>query len=596
MWADKESEKDYLNFGEVSQLAVDIIRAKDMLPVSIGIFGNWGAGKSSLLKLVENQLKENANDQIVIRFDAWLYQGFDDAKMALLEVIAVGLAKSIKDNEGLLKKAWNLVGKVNGIRLLGLAAEGAAFVAGIPTGGFLSRTINALGKASDGIQDQKEYEGLADTAGEIHKKAAEITKPEKKKSPLQQINSFRKEYGEILNELGKPLVIIIDNLDRCLPANAINTMEAIRLFLFLNNTAFIIAADEDMIRSSVASYFQGLSQRHQMDYLDKLIQIPIRVPKAGINEIRAYLFMLYAIDHGVSTEKLECLRVGLENALQQTWKEEPIARQDALNFMGEAANKNLAQAYDRADRISPLLATSPMIKGNPRIVKQLLNVVKMRSKIAQRRGIPLDEAMITKLVIFERCAGADATSSLYRLIDSENGKPEIFKELEDNSKKSFSKIAPETWNANEDTKAFIQEWMQLEPKLHELDLRPAVYLSRETMPIGARVTGLSVNGKECLEVLIKTENVSSPSAIKIIKKITAEEQIPIMEGLINHFRQITDWSRQPKGFAGGFLLAQMSPTAAKILESFISGPNLGKTRPPWLAVMLKDEQWAKGAQ
>ncbi|WP_258557282.1 hypothetical protein, partial [Serratia marcescens] len=42
MWSDKESSEDYLNFGEVSQLAVDVLATEGMLPVSIGIFGNWG--------------------------------------------------------------------------------------------------------------------------------------------------------------------------------------------------------------------------------------------------------------------------------------------------------------------------------------------------------------------------------------------------------------------------------------------------------------------------------------------------------------------------------------------------------------------------
>lgn len=46
LWSDTESVKDYLNFGEVSQLAVDILKADGMLPISIGVFGNWGAGKS----------------------------------------------------------------------------------------------------------------------------------------------------------------------------------------------------------------------------------------------------------------------------------------------------------------------------------------------------------------------------------------------------------------------------------------------------------------------------------------------------------------------------------------------------------------------
>ena len=57
MWSDKESDKDYLNFGEVSNLAVDILMDPDMLPVSVGIFGNWGAGKSSLLRLIEQEIE-----------------------------------------------------------------------------------------------------------------------------------------------------------------------------------------------------------------------------------------------------------------------------------------------------------------------------------------------------------------------------------------------------------------------------------------------------------------------------------------------------------------------------------------------------------
>lgn len=51
MWADVESNIDYLNFGEVSSLAVDILKSENMLPVSIGIFGNWGLENHHYLKL-----------------------------------------------------------------------------------------------------------------------------------------------------------------------------------------------------------------------------------------------------------------------------------------------------------------------------------------------------------------------------------------------------------------------------------------------------------------------------------------------------------------------------------------------------------------
>ena len=593
LWSDKESEHDYLNFGEVSQLAVDILTADSMLPVSIGVFGNWGAGKSSLLALIEQKLEQDQNEWIVIKFDAWLYQGYDDARAALLEVIATALIEAADGNASLATKTKKLLSRVDGFRAMGLLAEGAALFSGIPTGGLIARSIGALRNATDGIQDQEEYENLGKTAKEAKEQAAGLLKPEADKSPPQQIDAFRKEYGEILDELGKPLVVVIDNLDRCLPTNAIHTLEAIRLFLFLTNTAFIIAADEDMIRSSVADYFKGASDRHQIDYLDKLIQVPIRVPKVGVREIRSYLFMLYAIDHRLSAQKLENLRDGLEKALQQSWKDDPITRQDALALTGESDESDLAKAFARADRIAPVLSNSPIIHGNPRIVKRLLNVVKMRSQIARRRSMPLDEAIITKLVIFERCVGVNATSDFYRLVDAEQGMPALLKQLEE-SGGQIPEDAPKTWTDNPTTKSFISEWAQLEPRLTGVDLRAAIYLSRETMPVGAYVVGLSPAAREILDVLVDTKNTSSPTAEKLLGTLPLEEQIPVMEGVIGHLRQISDWSRKPKGFAGACLLARHSSDAATILVRYLQELDLGERRPPWMVAALKEEQWHKG--
>ncbi|OCG10662.1 KAP family P-loop NTPase fold protein [Gilliamella apicola] len=593
MWSDKESSEDYLNFGEVSQLAVDVLTTNDMLPVSIGVFGNWGAGKSSLLKLIEQKLEQDEKDWIVINFDSWLYQGYDDARASLLEIIATSLTKAAEGNSSLIEKTKKLLSRVNGFRVMGLLAESIALSTGIPTGGFLYRGINSFKNIiTNGIQSQEEYKDLSDTVKEGKDIANNLIRPEATKSPPQQIDEFRKEYGNILEELGKPLVVVIDNLDRCLPVNAIHTLEAIRLFLFLTNTAFIIAADEDMIRSSVADYFKGASQRHQIDYLDKLIQVPIRVPKAGVREIRSYLFMLYAIEYGLKSEKLTNLRNSLETALQQSWKDEPITRQDALKITGESEDSSLALAFARADRIAPILANSPIIHGNPRIVKRLLNVVKMRSQVAKRRKMPLDEAIITKLVIFERCVGVDGTADLYYLIDIEQGMPQILSQLE----KSGGKIpddAPKTWTDNPTTKDFISQWAQLEPLLSGIDLRSAIYLSRETMPIGAYVMGLSPSGREILNALIGAKNTSSPSIISLLEKLPQEEQVPVMEGLINQLRQISDWTYKPKGFAGACLLARYSTDAATILIRYLHELNSETKQPPWMNAALKSEKWNK---
>jgi predicted KAP-like P-loop ATPase len=599
VWADRESEIDYLNFGEVSKMTVDILTAEGMLPISIGIFGNWGAGKSSLLKLVEKDLKElkdsngKDNKYIIVNFDAWLYQGYDDARISILEIIATELNEAAKGNKTLLEKTKGLLGRINVFRALGWAAEGVALLHGVPTGGLLARGIGSSQKlfeaTSEGSQiTPEDYESLKKEVQEGKDAAKELLKDSPKITPPQQIAAFRKEYSEVLAELERPLIVIIDNLDRCLPSNAIHTLEAIRLFLFLPNTAFIIAADEDMIRGAVADYFKGTSDRHQIDYIDKLIQIPIRVPKAGIREIRSYLFMLLALQNGISKDNLEKLRSKLEESLQQSWKEDPIETDSVINLLDAKNNESLILAFELADRITPILATYPSIKGNPRIVKRLLNVIKMRANVARRRGIPLDESLIAKLVIFERCAGVDVTSDFYQLIDSEAGRPKVLEDLESLDEDQLPANVPVSWTKNPSTVTFIREWSKLEPKLKGVDLRGAIYLSRETIPIGVYVMGLSPNGQEALKVLAQTGNTASPSAQKVLSTVPPEEQVPVMEGLINHLRQTSDWKKQPNGFAGACLLANSSTEASKLLSRYVRGIS---NQPVWLKTMLKNQKW-----
>lgn len=587
MWSDTESKEDYLNFGEVSQIVTEILETEAMLPVSIGVFGNWGAGKSSLLNLIEQQIKPD--EWIVIKFDAWLYQGFDDARAALLEVIASHLVQVAKDNETILQKSKNLFSRIDGLRLAGLVAEGVALAAGFPAVGLVSRIFGTAQNALDGIQDEAESKQFAETGKEIVDSSKNLIKPEEKQTPPQQIDAFRKEYGEILQDLGKKLVIVIDNLDRCLPANAIQTLEAIRLFLFLNRTAFIIAADEEMIRHSVAEHYKDLSYRHQIDYLDKLIQIPIRVPKAGVLEIRAYLYMLYAIHQKLSTEKLENLRRFLEAHLQQSWKNQSLKPEEVTQMIGGQNNQALLADFERANRISPLLANSPNIHGNPRIVKRILNTIKMCTKIADKRQIPLNEAVITKLVIFERCVDSDVVIKFYQLINEKEGKLELLKELENNHEQNLS-----TLSENKSIQEFIKEWVKLEPKLSDVDLRAAIYLSRETIPLNTYTAQLSQKAQDALSILLTTTaRTGSQNTQNVIQGLTMDEQISVMETLIEQLRKVDNWDKSPNGFMGACLLAENSEDGAKILNRFIVELKKKGINYPWLKTRLTSETWYK---
>lgn len=576
MWSDIESSRDYLNFGEVSELTVEILESKDMLPTSIGIFGNWGAGKSSLLKLIENQLKNN-NDHIIINFDAWLYQGFDDSKAALLEVITNELIEQSKNNSTVIEKGEKLLKRINKLRLLGVFAESTALAFGVPTGGLVANTINSISNLKDGIQDETEYSNIIEQLQGLKTNLENIAEREKSPSPPKQIHEFRNDYSSLIEEINKPVVVIIDNLDRCLPENTIHTLEAIRLFLFLKNTAFIIAADEEMIKTSVANHFNDTSSRHQLDYLDKLIQIPIRIPKAGIREIRSYLFMLYAIDAKIEAEQLDKLNTLLEKDLRQSWKKNPISSEEILSTLSNQNKELLQEAFYRADRIAPILANSPTIHGNPRTIKRLLNVVKMRSKISIRREMQLDEAIITKLVILERCVDTDLIKEFYSAVDQENGKPEFIKNIETSND---YQNAPKSWQKN-NIKNFIREWIQLEPPLADIDLRAAIYLARETIPIGHYANKLSPRATEAFDILLKVKNQSSASKTlqNTLSDLTPEDYTLIMEAIISRLKNNNDWSARPKGFAGALALAKKSENAKKLFYQYLK--QLDKNF-PWL--------------
>ena len=587
MWSDIETKSDYLNYLEVAEVVSEILLDPAMRPVSVGIFGTWGTGKSSLLNLIESDLKQRANDDvIVIRFDAWLYQGFDDARAALMDVIARALYEKAKDDAGLLGLAKRLLARVNTVRTLGLAIEVAAAAHGIPMFGAAARAVGAVGNYVAGTPDADDAKAVAEGGKELRG----LIDPEKKKSPPEEIDAFRAEFGELLIKLGKTIVVFVDNLDRCLPTQTIHTLEALRLFLFMESSAFVVAADEDMVRHSVSQHFRDADTRHVKDYLDKLIQVPVRVPRLGVAEIRAYLFMLFSNASDVDEKAVERLRERLETNLRLSWKEGPLSIEDALAVLGDQG-KVLRNSFDVADRMAALLANAPLVEGNPRIVKRMLNVVRLRSRIAERREMPVDEQMVAKFALFERCVEPGAITKMYVLInEAPSGKPELIVELEKlrDDPPKFTEACPEEWKKNA---RFLLDWFGLSPTLGALDLRPLVYLSRETTPLRSQSAELSQAAAQAALRLRSIRTLASPAAKEAIQSIPAGEHVGAMKDLIAVLRSHPDWKNKPEAFTGAQLLADANPAAAEELAAFLRG--LPGQISPWLRAAIGDKDWFK---
>ena len=100
MWNDIETTDDYLHFSVVSGTVAELIDESGDNPISIGVSGNWGTGKSSMVKMIGKELEKSNKAEkttyIFLEFNAWLYQGYDDAKTALLHTVAKKLSEEMK--------------------------------------------------------------------------------------------------------------------------------------------------------------------------------------------------------------------------------------------------------------------------------------------------------------------------------------------------------------------------------------------------------------------------------------------------------------------------------------------------------------------
>ncbi len=599
MWSDIESGIDYLNYSEIAALAVEVIHREDMLPVAIGVFGPWGSGKSSMLKLIRSRLYQNADSKkyVFIEFDAWLYQGYEDARSALMSKIGEELLRQSASDKsaGFRKKLKGLLKRINWRSVAGYATEGVALAVGMPGAGkALVAGASAVGRAASGEMEEGDFESAKSAVVAVSGSKDKILKPKPVVSLPSLIDGFRHELKLVVEALDKTVVVFVDNLDRCLPEQTIHTLETLRLFLSMHNTAFVIAADEAMIQHSVKTVLGSPDEKLVNDYIDKLIQVPIRVPLLGVHEINAYLVMLYASLMIRDDDKLEPLRDALEKSLRTSWMGEPLPRKKVMEIIGcvlgpdaspleEAeARLQLEKALDVAARLAPLLAGSSRVAGNPRTIKRILNVIGMRSALARRRGINVDQGIIAKIALFEKCTSSLASAEFYRLVNaSPDGKLEVLGRLERDEE---GVELPHGWKDD----GFLAEWIRLDPPLGDTDLRAAAYLSRETITLRRAHVGLSAAGQEALLVLKKIATRDSVSAKRAILKLSEPEKVAVMQKLIDLMRAETSFDRKPTPFIGAITLASHTNEGAELLLAFCRSID---PQPPWLKAAIKNETW-----
>ncbi|WP_410480250.1 P-loop NTPase fold protein [Pseudomonas sp. DCA-1] len=451
----------------------------------------------------------------------------------------------------------------------------------------ISDVVGLYHRVRSGGVDQEAIEAAHDAAEQAKGEAEKLFRSAPPKtSPPKEIQALRDNFEAILDELGVTLVVLIDDLDRCLPETTISTLEAIRLFLFLRNTAFVIAADNEMIKHAVRKHFSGVPDDFLVtSYFDKLIQVPIRVPPLGTQEVRAYMMMLFLENSALPKEVLEDIRLKVRGQLRTTWQGNRVDRAFMQGLYKDYPSELIGK-FDTAERLAAVMTSASGIQGNPRLIKRFLNALAIRMSISRAQGVGVDEAVLVKLMLFERSGNPKAYEELMKAVATDkHGKPAMLRDWEDHIDKGKTLALSQPWD-----QPFVKEWLALPPALADKDLRGAIYVSREHAPIITDEDRLSSEAAELLTALLEIPEMA-PQLKERLGALAPVEINVVMDRLLDKAGGEQEWG-VPDILEAMLVVARLDAQQGLRLAAFL------KERPPaqiqaGIVPKLSDETWAK---
>ena len=589
---DQETATDLLYYEAIARTIVHLIRKTPDAPVTIGVHGDWGAGKSSVLKMLEGAFAQDGR-VLCLWFNGWTFEGFEDAKTVVIETIVDELRRARPASTKVAEAAKRVLKRVEWLKLA-RKTGGFAFTAatGVPTldqvkGLYdLASSFLAMPHEQISVEDLK---SVAQKAGDFIKEA-----PEGSDNLPEHIHAFRDEFKQLLDAADiDQLVVIVDDLDRCLPKTAISTLEAIRLFLFVERTAFVVGADELMIEYAVREHFPDLPpssgpMSYARNYLEKLIQVPFRIPALGLAETRIYVTLLLVENAlGSTDERFVRLLAAAREDMKRPWTSRGLDRRTVETAMQGPMPPEVDQALRISAQVTKILSEGT--RGNPRQIKRFLNSMMLRHAIAEERGFgaEIQRPVLAKIMLAERFY-PDFYEQIARLAANHpDGKPDAVRRFEEHvrisavgdedEEKPLGKAAKKAarpapaplppdaaeWDKNEWAKA----WAAIDPPLREVDLRPHVFVTRDNRSsLGGLAAGSHLEG--LVEKLMGPPLMVRGAAGEI-NKLTGPEPEEVFEAIRGRILQDDTFTAKPKGVDGLVRLVEAHPALQRRLLNFV---------------------------
>ena len=528
MWSDNETLSDCIDYNHLITAVTSIIDNPNLLPCSIGVFGDWGSGKSSLMKMIEERYK-GKSDILVVRFNGWLFEGYEDAKTVLMGRIVDEIISQRTLTAKGLKVAARLLKKIDVLKLSGTAIKyGVSFAALGPAGLAAMSGVDLLTKLKEA--DYEKY----------------LTERQEKKDDTKEnirsnIQEFHSNFDDLVKETDlKKIIVFIDDLDRCSPDTIIGTLEAIKLFLFTKNTAFVIGADERLIKYAVRRRFPeipGDNTEVGRDYLEKLIQYPIRIPPLNTTELINYVNLLFSQLH-IDIGEFELVREGILKEKQTKGFDFLFDVNNADTFFN-SISEDLKESYQISAQIVPVLAGG--LNGNPRQCKRFLNALFLRYNMAQSKDITLNKRILAKLMLLEYFK-PETFNSFYQLQAANNGELPNIKLLEQKAAgmlvetEDIQKLTAEHEAYLQDN--WLKNWFGLEPTLNNQDLQPYYYFSRDKLAmVGLNMQRMTPTAQEFYRKFLSEAEAVSNTALGEVKALSPGDASAIFESLTQKVRE-----------------------------------------------------------
>lgn len=267
----------------------------------LGLEGTWGSGKTRVLTSLESLVDERPEDRrpILIRFNPWMVSGTPGLVEALLLQMAADLAPDV---EGIRRRIWR--------HIFGNPSQLAALATSLIDYASILGTVKNFAPVANMLLPGSGH--LLAIVGDAAESAAKVLGPAKgglarlmKHPGKLSLVGARRKIETLLRELGRRVIIVVDDLDRLPPRELASMVQAIKAVADFPNVVYVLAYDPEIAAEAVRV---ALDLEDGRAFLEKIVQIPLPLPEVPTSRLNAF-----AIDRLKSSVEL----VGIPGSAQQ---------------------------------------------------------------------------------------------------------------------------------------------------------------------------------------------------------------------------------------------------------------------------------------